>query len=593
MFSVSYRFQFWQKKLFHCLHMFFLLCAGLCFLFCPQITFAIDPVDELQQQIDELEHLKQLSEAATTPLEQEVNSLATRIKNAQAAMKSAKKEAQILAEDIKERSALQAEKTALLAVIVAQSYKNSQLTSPFLMILEPDANTDLLTTLMNYQIAQAHNSQKIKDLAAEIIKLNQDKADLEEKQTRLASLEKQLDAQADFFQGEIDKAKDYQQSLGSKIASLTAQQQAIINARSGSYTTAVGDVPLADDFNASIGYKSSAPSNSFAVFSFGAYTHRNGMSQYGAKARAEAGQSAEDILAAYYPGAKLKKDFSVMSEISVDGYGSMSFEDSYLQSIYEVPASWPLETLKAQAVAARTYAIRYTSNGSKSICTTESCQVYKNSKKGGDWEKAVNETRGWVLVDDSNNPVSTQYASTHGGYTNTAGWDTTDKNGGSDWSSKAWEVKANSPWFYKAWYRNGYSSSGNSCGRSHPWLTQEEMSDILNAYIVRQNPGSADASRIQPVTINDCNVGGSGGNPYSMNELRDFANQSGGAITSISGVTVSHNDSGQTSQVRFNTNRGDFSLSGSEFKEIFNLRAPGYLRIPQSSFASFNIEFKQ
>lgn len=561
-------------------------------LFCPLAVSAIDPVDELQQKIDDLAHLKELSEAATTPLETEVSKLSQQINNARASMNQAKQDVKDLAEDIADREEKQEENNQLLQTIVAQDYIASATTSPLLMILEPADHASVFLNLINYQIARNNNYQQILSVASEIQQLNQDKTALETKQVRLAALEKQLDEQADFFQGEIDKAKDYQQTLSSQIAELSAQQQAIINARSGSYTTAVGEVPLADDFNASIGYKSNAPANSFAVFSFGAYTHRNGMSQYGAKARAEAGQSAEDILAAYYPGATLKKDYSAMGEISVDGYGSMSFEDTYLQSIYEVPASWPLETLKAQAVAARTYAIRYTNNGSKSICTTESCQVYKSGKKGGDWEKAVNETRGWVLVDGDGNPVSTQYASTHGGYSNTGGWDTTDGNGGSDWSSKAWEVKAESPWFYKAWYRNGYSSSGDSCGRSHPWLSQEEMSDLINAWIVWQNPGSADSSRIQPITINSCNIGGQGGNPYSMSELRDFANQSGGAVTSINSVTTSHNDNGQTSQVTFSTNRGDISISGSEFKKIFNLRAPGYLRIPQSSFASFNIEFK-
>ena len=585
---------FKNSSLLNCSTFFlsFILIFTFLFIVSPTV-FAIDPVDQLQQEIDELEQLKQLSEAATTPLEQEVQSLATKISNAQASLKKAKTDAQALAEDIDERSQQQTEKTALLKLIIAQSYKTSQIQSPFILLLSPAENTSSLLSLMNYQVAQSHNAQQIKTLVAEIAQLNQDKVSLEEKQLKLAALQKQLDAQASFFEKEIAKAKDYQKTLGTKIAALSAQQQAIINARSGTFTTAVGDVPLADDYSASIAYKASAPSNSFAVFSFGAYTHRNGMSQYGAKARAEAGQSAEEILAAYYPGSTLKKDYSAMGDISVDGYGSMSFEDSYLQSIYEVPASWPLETLKAQAIAARTYAIRYTNNGSKSICTTESCQVFKNSKKGGDWEKAVNETRGWVLVDNGGSPVSTQYASTHGGYTNTRGWDTTDNNGGSDWASKAWEVKANSPWFYKAWYRNGYSSSGDGCGRSHPWLSQEEMADILNAYLVRQNPGDADSNRIQPITINSCNVGGSGGNPYSISELRDFANKSGGAVTSISGVSVSHNDNGQTSQVKFNTNRGDITLSGSDFKQIFNLRAPGYLRIPQSSFASFNIEFKQ
>ena len=569
-----------------------IILIAILFNFAPVVVVQADELDDLQTEIDKLENLKQQSEAATTPLETEVKSLTARIKSAQAGISNAKTQVTALAASIESRSQEQEEKTQLLEEIVAQNYKSSQMESPFLLLLRPDEHQNNLLSLVNYQVARNQNYQTVMNLAQEITQLNQDKIELEEKQKTLAALQKKLDAQVDFFQGEIDKAKDYQQDLGSKIAALSAQQQAIINARSGSYTTAVGDVPLADDFNASIGYKASAPSNSFAVFSFGAYTHRNGMSQYGAKARAEAGQSAEEILAAYYPGTTLKKDYSAMSEISVQGYGTMSFEDSYLQSIYEVPASWPLETLKAQAVAARTYAIRYTSNGSSSICTTESCQVYKNSKKGGDWEKAVNETRGWVLVDGSGNPVSTQYASTHGGYASGVGWDTTDGSGGSDWSSKAWEVKASSPWFYKAWYRSGYSSSGDSCGRAHPWLTQEEMADILNAYLVRNNPGDADTTRIQPVTINSCNIGGSGGNPYSMSELRDYAEKAGGAVTSISSVSVSHNDNGQTSQVSFNTNRGTITLSGSDFKQIFNLRAPGYLRIPQSSFTSFNIEFK-
>jgi hypothetical protein len=118
------------------------------------------------------------------------------------------------------------------------------------------------------------------------------------------------------------------------------------------------------------------------------------------------------------------------------------------------------------------------------------------------------------------------------------------------------------------------------------------MADILNAWLVRSNPGGADSGRIQPVTINRCQIGGSGGNPYSMDELRQFAAAAGGAVTNITGVTTSHGDNGQTASVRFQTNRGEITLSGSEFKQIFNLRAPGYLRIPQSSFASFNVEFK-
>ncbi len=555
-------------------------------------TRAIDPVDELQGEIDELEKLKKMSEDATSNLEAEVKNLSARINSARAQVTNIKKQMKELAASVEEREQTLAEKEELLADVVVKTYKSSRLSSPLLVLLDPSSNRASFLSALSYQAAQRRNQEQIQEIAAEIQQLHDDKKTLEGTQKRLVSLEAQLDEQAKFFQHEIDSAKAYQQELSGKIAELSARQKEIINARSGTSITSVGEVPEADDERASITWKASAPGDHFAVFSFGAYTHRNGMSQYGARARADAGQSVEEILNHYYPGTHLEKSYGEMGDIDVQGYGRMSFEDQYLQSIYEMPGSWPLEALKAQAIAARTYAIRYTGNGGKSICTTEACQVYKNGKKGGDWERAVNETRNWVLVNDTGEPVSTQYASTHGGYANTSGWDTTDGNGDGTWSDRAWEAKANSPWFYKAWWRSGYSASGPTCGRDSPWLSQEEMCDILNAYLVRQGGTSADTGRIQPVTISSCNIGGSGGNPYSMAELRSFADQAGGAVTRINSVTTSHGGDGQTAQVRFETNRGTITLSGGEFKQIFNLRAPGYLRIPQSSFASFNIEYK-
>ncbi len=555
-------------------------------------VFALDPVDDLQQQINELENLKNLSEAATTPLEREVSSLEKRINTARAGIARAKAEAKPVSISIATRETDLATQYQLLAKRIHRQSKYSRLLDQTAIAVAELTNPKLAKSVVYQASVRAQDQYFLTSIGQDIAQLNQDKKALEIRQVTLAKLEIQLDEQADFFKEEIAKAKDYQQKLSGQIAQLSARQQQIINARSGTYTTSVGEVPLADDFNASIAFKAQAPGNSFAVFSFGGYTHRNGMSQYGAKARAESGQSVEDILKAYYPNAKLKKDYPIMDNISVEGHGSMSFEDRYLQGIFEMPASWHLEALKAQAVAARTFAIKYTNNGQRAICTTEQCQVFKNQKKGGDWEKAVNETKGWVLVDDSGNPVSTQYASTHGGYSNTSAWDTTDKSGDNDWSTRAWENKADSPWFYKAWYRSGYFKTGDSCGRSHPWLSQEEFADIINAWIVRKNPGDADVDRIQPVTINQCQIGGSGGSPYSMSELRDWASKSGGAVTAVTAVKVSHSSNGQTTHVRLSTNRGEINISGSEFKSTFNLRAPGFLRIPQSTFAFFNIEYK-
>jgi SpoIID/LytB domain protein len=556
------------------------------------LVHAEDEIDQIQRQIDELAHLKSLSEAATAPLEEQVKDLDAKITSARNGIQSAKTKAQQTAQEIDQRETDLAYHYTLFSNRIAASYRRARTANPLVFLLASTDASQLTKNLAYQESAQAQDDRLIRSISEEIAQLEADKKQLESDQQRLATLENQLNEQAEFFKGEIAKAKDYQAQLSGQIASLTAKQQAIINARSGSYTTSVGEVPLADDFNASIAFKSQAPGNSFAVFSFGAYTHRNGMSQYGAKARAEAGQNAETILKAYYPGSQIKTDYPEMSNISVEGVGTISFEDQYLLGIYEIPESWPAETLKAQAIAARTFAIRYTSNGQKSICTSESCQVFKNSPKSGAWKDAVMATRGQVLVDGSGSPISTQYASTHGGYTNMIGWDLNGSYDSGSWSTNAWENKASSPWFYKAWYRNGYSSSGASCGRNHPWLSQEEFSDIINAWIVRKNPNGADADRIEPVTINECNIGGQGGNPYSMSELREKANNSGGAVTNVSSVSVSHSNSGSTTTVTVNTNRGSLSIPGDEFKTTFNLRAPGYLRIPQSGFTFFNIEFK-
>jgi hypothetical protein len=241
-----------------------------------------------------------------------------------------------------------------------------------------------------------------------------------------------------------------------------------------------------------------------------------------------------------------------------------------------MPSTWPKEALKAQAIAARTYAYRYKVQGT-SICTTEACQVFSSSKADNPpqaWREAVQETKGQILED-----VVTYYASTHGGFASPIGWDTSDGSGGGNFIEKTWEKAGGSPWLYKAWYTEGYSTSSDKCGRSSPWLSPQEMADIVNAAIALRT-GGIDTSRITPVS--SC----WGGNPYSMDELRNLTSGNGG-ISSATNVSVSQGD-GSTNNVTIN----GVSMSGADFKKAFNLRAPGRLSIPQSGFAFFNVERK-
>jgi peptidoglycan hydrolase-like amidase len=324
------------------------------------------------------------------------------------------------------------------------------------------------------------------------------------------------------------------------------------------------------------------------------------MSQWGAKARDDAGQTYLQILSAYYPGGTISNgkvwNQDITEDISVQGHGTMPLE-TYLLGIREINGTWnntnDMNVLKAQVIAARTYAVRYTSNGQKSICTTQSCQVYSSSHYTGAWATAVSQTAGQVLVDSAKNPVLTQYAAVHGGWINGVGWDTTDKKGGqSGWTANAWDSKSGVTWFYKSW--NVYSPGMGACGaHSSPWLSNEEMADIINTWLALKGNGvksSFNSSRILPVTLSSCPISGLSGDPYSMSELRGQLNS---PVTSVSGVAVvASTSSGSTITINFTTNRGTFSIPASEFHEAYNSRAPGYLSIPQNGFTHLDVRKK-
>jgi stage II sporulation protein D len=85
----------------------------------------------------------------------------------------------------------------------------------------------------------------------------------------------------------------------------------------------------------------------------------------------------------------------------------------------ESPASWPIEALKAQAVAARTYAI--TTSKAKSLgfdhYPDQRSQVYDGvAAETPSTDRAVLQTRGQVVVRDGR-PVVTYFFSTSGGHT--------------------------------------------------------------------------------------------------------------------------------------------------------------------------------
>jgi len=109
--------------------------------------------------------------------------------------------------------------------------------------------------------------------------------------------------------------------------------------------------------------------------------------------------------------------------------------EDYLKGVVPIEMSnqWAhrgMEALKAQAVAARTFMVKHTENGTKVITDSPDIdQAYAGKFVEGEASAAVEATRGEILVDaQSKQPIEALYSSHSGGYTEDAKnvWGTTD-----------------------------------------------------------------------------------------------------------------------------------------------------------------------
>jgi stage II sporulation protein D len=142
------------------------------------------------------------------------------------------------------------------------------------------------------------------------------------------------------------------------------------------------------------------------------------------RVRSRCKRHERESLTARYPGAL---------SIGRAGDGSLTLTvtlpfERYLEGIAEVPPSWPMAALEAQAIAARSYALASTGwSGSQGqplrtpICASTSCQVYRGIPTPSEpavhrWVAAVRRTARQVLLYEGR-PADTVYFSTSDGRT--------------------------------------------------------------------------------------------------------------------------------------------------------------------------------
>ncbi len=136
---------------------------------------------------------------------------------------------------------------------------------------------------------------------------------------------------------------------------------------------------------------------------------------------------SEDSQSIYFDGKEYHGNaaFYIIEEYKLLSINLVSIED-YLKGVVpsEIPASWHEESLKAQAVAARTYAVANTYNNSiygYHVVDNQNSQVYNGiDREYPSTNKAVEETEG-ELIYHNDGLITAFYHSTSGGKTADSG----------------------------------------------------------------------------------------------------------------------------------------------------------------------------
>jgi stage II sporulation protein D len=139
--------------------------------------------------------------------------------------------------------------------------------------------------------------------------------------------------------------------------------------------------------------------------------------------------------------------------------------DSYVRAVVprEMPASWHLAALKAQAIAARTYAayeVQHSTNRLYQLCDTSLCQVYGGrSAEYPSTNRAVRQTAGRIRTYHGE-AAFTQFSASDGGWTSDGGepYLVAQKDPYDGWSGNpvhTWTVKLRARTVEKEWPKLG------------------------------------------------------------------------------------------------------------------------------------------
>ncbi|HWY79224.1 MAG TPA: SpoIID/LytB domain-containing protein [Candidatus Sulfotelmatobacter sp.] len=557
---------------------------------------AADQLDDINKQLSQLSDELNKSVAATQPLQSQLDNEQKQITNIKSQIAGVEADISLKKKQIDNGYTNLAQKEKIISATIRDFYVKSYYDSPLLAFFSQATMSEVTQTLA-YQHAQTEQDKSIiTNIALTINDLQNEKNQLQQEESWLTTTKAKLDTDTTKLNTVITGAKAYQSQLSNQIASLSQQQQQLIAQKyatlgipTTAYTSSGG---CSSDLNP---YKDPGfGGTKFGFFTYGV-PNRVGLNQYGAKGRAEAGQSYNDILNAYYTNFQITTMSTSSTTVTVNGtndsgeaFTNQSFTiEDYLKHIYEMPSGWPSEALKSQAIAARSYVMHAIASGQTTVASNQSFQEVKTELNAQPWIDAVNATSGQVMT-SGGQPIEAWFSSTHGGYTHASadiGWSATsytktaqDANGAinswADLNNNAYDKQ--SPWFYCDW---GSRSSANGTA----WLSSNDISNIVNVILLSQTDGSTTPHLSQtdknlPDTWDDSRV------------QQELKNRGVTPYTNISNISVNADfGSGNTTTVTVTGDGGSHNFSGNNFKTLFNLRAPANIQIVGPLY---NVEIK-
>lgn len=475
------------------------------------------------------------SKAATAPLETQLDNIKIRVAAIEVDVATKKKQMDKGYADL-------AKQKQILDATIRDFYIKSYYNSPLLILLSANSASQL-TQLLGYQKANTDRDKAILiNIALTIQDLQSKQKNLEAEESQLAIVKANLDKI-------VTGAKAYQATLSTKIADLTSQQQSIIAAKQAALSAAAGS---------SIDTQTSG------------------------------GACGSQPLSSYPQTIRVK-----MSDGSIQ---SMSFEDQYLKGLGEMPRAWESvsnhqEAFKAQIIAARSYALYKMVRSSCrdfDVYSDTRDQAYTGNTGDGDWNSAVDATKGQFLQ-NGGNVIIAYYSANAGGHTLSpnqswgAGGDfpsgTSDIGGdgkpNSDLNARCigtlkWEYHYNIG-------RDGSIQFNDSCGgdvnNNNSPLSNSEVEDLVDATTWTLKNGHVPDN--------------------SMSHDQIKSDIGGDAIGSIQSISAGMDDTRTNSIHVVGSNHArDFSGDDAQtFRLVYNIRSPGKYVIPSTSYGAHYVKF--